>query len=80
MTVKERKEVKRLLKSSVDKADKWIQMAAIGDELGVIQMPKESVKGRELVISELKSVKQEITEQVALLMADIDKAIDDMTC
>jgi len=80
MTAKERKEVRRSLRDSLAKADRWIEMAVIGDELGVREIPEESVRGREQIISELKEIKQEIADKVALFMADIDEAIDKMTC
>lgn len=80
MTAKERKEVRRSLRESLDRANRWIQMAVIGDEIGVTEMPEESLRGREQIISELKGAKQEITDKVALLLSDIDEAIDKMTC
>lgn len=78
MQEKERKEVKRSLKSAIDKADKWILMASLGDKLGATELPNESVEGRKIVITELERAKQQITDNLTLFMKDLDDAINQM--
>lgn len=77
MTSKERKQVKHTLKTNIDKADNWIQLAAIGNSLGANSQENavETSKTRKTIVDELNRLKAEISGDTEKFIATIDEVI-----
>ena len=79
MTNKERKQVRRALKRAITNSEHDISLVNISDKYGCKDTLGESAKAREILIASLKSARQEITDNIDLLIAEIDEAIKKMS-
>ncbi|MBQ8043290.1 MAG: hypothetical protein IJ272_03970 [Clostridia bacterium] len=80
MTNKELNNLKKALNKDVDDAQIFIGLARLGVAVGATTAPEQSANVRETIISNLTSLKQRISTDVEKLMAEIDDAINQMSC